>query len=242
MSVSTLVVARNEAKHIEKCLASLITQSLIPDELIVICHNCTDNTSNIARNLLENQNVIKNWKVDDYEGPVGVAYARIRGFGLVKNELCTCLDADSYASHNWVQELVSKLQQTDVVAVGGFTIILSNLWATLMSVDFFLLKRIYSAQPFYFWGSNFGIKMGVYRDIGGIEPLIGLRTRLSLTTWSEDLYLSRRALERGLVAFAPKAVVYSVSTLTNWNVKNKFPGVDRHLLERYISKHPYSSR
>lgn len=240
MRVSTLVVAHNEALHIQRCLESVLKQSLVPDELIVVCHNCTDNTALLARNVLDQQNIIKNWTVDEYEGPAGVAYARIRGFELIKNELCTCLDADSYASHNWVQELIKRLNQKGVVAVGGFTVMVSDVWTTLMSVDFFLLKRIYSSDKFYFWGSNFAIKMSEYRAIGKIEPLIGLRTRLGLSTWSEDLYLSRRLLERGRVLFAPKAVVYSVAPLTNWNVRNKIQGVDRKLLDRYINENPIS--
>ncbi len=49
MKISVLIIAHNESTHIAQCIESIITQSCLPDEIICIVHNSTDETANIAR-------------------------------------------------------------------------------------------------------------------------------------------------------------------------------------------------
>lgn len=50
MKRTILIIARNEAAHIAECLESVGRQTVVPDEVLLIAHNCTDDTVNIAKN------------------------------------------------------------------------------------------------------------------------------------------------------------------------------------------------
>lgn len=54
-TISILIIAHNEEKHIEKCLESIRQQSLVADEIILVAHNCTDKTVAIAKKYPEIQ-------------------------------------------------------------------------------------------------------------------------------------------------------------------------------------------
>ncbi|NTV41573.1 MAG: glycosyltransferase family 2 protein, partial [Candidatus Moranbacteria bacterium] len=53
MKIALTIIAHNEEKNIEKCLFSALAQTLKPAEIIVVCHNCTDKTEEIARKFKE---------------------------------------------------------------------------------------------------------------------------------------------------------------------------------------------
>jgi glycosyltransferase involved in cell wall biosynthesis len=49
MKTSILIIAHNEETHIQECIESILNQSKQASEIILIAHNCTDNTANIAK-------------------------------------------------------------------------------------------------------------------------------------------------------------------------------------------------
>jgi glycosyltransferase involved in cell wall biosynthesis len=49
MQRTVLIIAHNEATHISECLESLEKQTITPDEIILVAHNCTDETVVIAK-------------------------------------------------------------------------------------------------------------------------------------------------------------------------------------------------
>ncbi len=50
MKTSVLIIAHNEESHIGECIESVLVQSQQPDEIILIVHNSTDRTLQIAKN------------------------------------------------------------------------------------------------------------------------------------------------------------------------------------------------
>lgn len=50
MKRTILIIAHNEALHIAECLESIEKQTVVPDEIILVAHNCTDDTVAIAKN------------------------------------------------------------------------------------------------------------------------------------------------------------------------------------------------
>ena len=49
MKISVLIIAHNEEAHIAECLDSIMGQTTRADEVLLIAHNCTDTTVEIAR-------------------------------------------------------------------------------------------------------------------------------------------------------------------------------------------------
>lgn len=47
--ISVLVIAHNEEAHIAECIDSILSQSQKPDEIVLVVHNSTDWTLEIAQ-------------------------------------------------------------------------------------------------------------------------------------------------------------------------------------------------
>lgn len=240
MKVSVVVIAHNEAGYIRSCLESIRRQTVRPDEIILIAHNCTDDTVRIVREFSD-------VRIVELAGPDGVVYARIRGFEEAQGEIVACIDSDSYARKNWLQKLIISLSDPSVLAVGGGVWLTGGLIPSLMSLDFFWLKPIYrfllrfwtsqndGRHGEYFWGANFCIRKSVYEKIGGLVPFIQLIQKLGLSLAPEDLYLSLRVSEVGRVVINPWAVVVSSATKTNWKIRSRIQGQDKQKLINYLN-------
>lgn len=245
MKLSVVVIAHNEARYIAKCLDSIFRQTLQPDEVILVAHNCTDETVEIAKQYNKVQ-------IIQLDGPEGIAFARARGFEEAKGEIIACIDGDSWAiGKNWLRDLISRLYRREILAVGGGVLLVGGLVPFLMSLDFFWLKPIYNffilgprVKPEdkkywngnYFWGANFAIKKSAYEKIGGLIPSIQLFQKLGLSLAPEDLYLTKKVSEVGEVAIWPWAMVVSVATKTNWRERTKLQGQDKWKLINYLNK------
>jgi glycosyltransferase involved in cell wall biosynthesis len=212
MKVSVLIVAHNEERNIRACLTSIVEQSLTPDEIVVICHNCTDATEDIARSF-------SNVRVIAFSGPGGVPYARIKGFEIVTGDIVACLDGDSRAGAAWLLNITRPLlEKEDTTLVGGYVVLTNNLYSRLISFwQFVVLRRILKHEINYFvWGSNFACRKVDYKRVGGVEPLIKLKEQLGLNFWAEDYYLSCALKEVGAVEFALNAK--SFTKIPQWKV------------------------
>lgn len=53
MKTSVLIIAHNEEAHIRECIESILSQSQQPEEIVLIVHNSTDNTLEIAQEYRE---------------------------------------------------------------------------------------------------------------------------------------------------------------------------------------------
>ncbi len=103
MKISVLIIAHNEAGNIRACLESIQRQTLKPDEIILVAHNCTDNTVEIAKEILNKfQDDGTVWRIVEEYSPEGPLYARIRGFREATGEIIACIDGDSIAAKNWL--------------------------------------------------------------------------------------------------------------------------------------------
>jgi glycosyltransferase involved in cell wall biosynthesis len=127
MKTSVLIVAHNEEVHIKNCIESVLKQTLIPNEIVVICHNCTDATVSIARSF-------EAVRVVEYQGPEGVPYARIKGFEEVIGDIVACLDGDGTVRQTWLENITAPLIKDKTVSlVAGYVILTNDLLARLTS-------------------------------------------------------------------------------------------------------------
>jgi len=203
MSISVLIVAHNEEKYIEKCLNSIKNQTKKPDEVVLVAHNCSDNTIEIAKRF-PFVNII------EYSGPKGTPYARIRGFELVKGDIVACIDGDSYASPEWLERIVKPLENQSIAGVGGMIWYPKTILANLSSISFFFLEKYFrSTYHFYFWGANFACRKEDYKRVGGLVPLITLKDDLGLHFFPDDAYLSCALSNIGTISFVSTASVFT---------------------------------
>lgn len=204
MKTTVTIIAHNEEKYIGKCIDSIISQSLKPDEIIVVCHNSTDKTEEIVLKYVQ---MFNNIFLIKFSGPPGTVFSRMKAIESAKNEFIVCIDGDAMAQNNWLKNLINKINKdSSIVAVGGFVILKSWYWF-FVCLNFFFFKFLFREGQFYFWGSNCVLRKSAYDKVGGIQKLIDCKDKIGLTEVAEDYFLSMELKKVGKVLCARDAIV-----------------------------------
>lgn len=96
MRISVVIPAFNEEKRIAHCLKSVMSQTQMPFEVIVVDNNSTDNTAKIARDM--GATVIN-------EPRQRVTFARNTGFNSATGDIIARTDADTIVPSNWIERI-----------------------------------------------------------------------------------------------------------------------------------------
>lgn len=117
--VSILVIARNEAAHIEACLRSISSNSYPKDkyEIILVDDHSDDGTAQLATKLdIQNLNILS---LKDYDTKsFGSAYKKAGQYYGVKEakfEMILQTDADCICPSDWIVAMMSQAKEQDVV-------------------------------------------------------------------------------------------------------------------------------
>jgi len=96
LTLSLVIPAYNEEHHLKACLDAISRQSSLPDEVIVVNNNSTDQTVAIAK-LYRFVRIVN-------EPVQGVVFARNRGFNDAKSDVIGRIDADTILPNDWVRQ------------------------------------------------------------------------------------------------------------------------------------------
>lgn len=233
--ISVAVIAHNEEENISDCIESILTQSIKPDEIVVVAHNCKDRTEKIV-SMFKDERI----KLFSYHGETGTGPARMKAFGKVSNELVACIDGDAIASKNWLKHILLPLiKKSSINVVSGVAVFKGFYWF-FSSINFFFIKTVFCKRKYnYFWGPNFAVKKSAYEKVGGLAPLFEIKKKLGLKQWLEDYYLSIKLQEIGGIVFARKSVVWvkpkeQNSLEARKRVKDSLSEIER--LRQYLSQ------
>jgi biofilm PGA synthesis N-glycosyltransferase PgaC len=106
--VVVLIPAHNEAESIGQTLRSLSLQSRAPDEIIVVCDNCTDDTADVS--LANGARVMATVGNKARKGgALNQALGRILPRAC-RDDLILAMDADSQLSKDWIESAVAVLE------------------------------------------------------------------------------------------------------------------------------------
>ncbi len=110
IKVSVIVPAYNSEKYINKCLDSLVNQTLKEIEIVVINDGSTDKTSAILNSYLTKYPL--KIKVINQENQ-GIAEARNRGIELASGRTIAFLDSDDFVDLEMYEKLYNKMESMD---------------------------------------------------------------------------------------------------------------------------------
>ncbi len=209
MKLSVLVVAHNEEKYIGRCIESILSQSSKPDEIIVVSHNSTDQTSAVARRY--------GVTVDEYTGPSGSAHARIRGFELATGDIVLCIDGDAYAAPSWARTLSQILEQKQATLVGSWVRLSGSLFARIASLCWYAFTSVRGESATTFlYGASYGVR-GEDKTLAikALAESILLSERFSLPYNPDDYWLALFMISRGEVVVTNKTWVTAHSKESN---------------------------
>lgn len=117
--VSVIVITRNRAAELDKCIKSVKNQTYLNFEIIIVDGKSTDKTAEVA-----SRNKVK---LIQQKGS-GMSNARNCGLANVSGEIVAFIDDDCIADQNWLKELV-KWYSNDVAGVGGKPILVNRMLA-----------------------------------------------------------------------------------------------------------------
>ncbi len=160
-TLSIVIPVFDEEGFLADCLDAIKSQSVMPDEVIVVDNNSTDKSAEIAKSydfvtlLKENQQ--------------GIVFARNRGFDKASSALIGRIDADTVLPKDWVESVKEYMNRhPDRLAVNGPCTFGS---IPVVSTILFGLHRIV-----YFWSS---------RLLFGHNILFGSNTIITKNAWDQ---------------------------------------------------------
>lgn len=111
--VSVIIPVFNSSLYLEKCLSTIVNQTLKDIEIILIDDGSTDNSLNIIKDYAEKYNNIK-YKSKKNEGQ---AIARNLGIKMASGEFIAFVDSDDYIELDMLEELynMAKSKSSDIV-------------------------------------------------------------------------------------------------------------------------------
>ena len=157
MTISVVIPVYNEERYLDRCLTALQTQSLKPDEIIIVDNNSTDTSIQIAKQ--HRVTVIK-------ETTQGIMPARSKGYDAVKSDIIARIDADTIVEPDWLERMMAAFDDKSVVAVSGAT----NFYETRLPALAHWLFKVFYFQ----WN----------RTICGVSPLFGSDMAFRRSIWS----------------------------------------------------------
>lgn len=115
--VSLIVTILNEEKTIQNLLQSVLTQTLKPNEVIIVDGGSSDKSVLLVKSFLENNSKL-NLKIKIKKGNRSIG----RNFAIknAKNNLIAITDAGCTLDKNWLKELVAVYKKSKAPVVAGY--------------------------------------------------------------------------------------------------------------------------
>jgi glycosyltransferase involved in cell wall biosynthesis len=203
MRISVIVCAHNEAQFVGPCLHSLLAQTRLPDEILVVNNASTDETRAVAQQ-------IPHVRVVD-EPRKGLVVARETGRRASAGDVLVYLDADCRAPLMWL-ELIERhfLRDSQLIALSApYRFYDWDWWGRLLirAYDFtlapttqLLVKHVLRIGTI-FYGGNFAVRRDALERIGGFDT--------SIEFHGEDTNIGRRLFAIGRVRLFHDCYLYT---------------------------------
>ena len=203
LRLSVIVCAHNEAHFLPACLHSLLAQSRLPDEILVINNASTDETRSVAEQ-------IPGVRVVD-EPRKGLVVAREAARRLAGGDVLVYLDADCRAPLTWLARIEARFKEDPrLLALSGpYRYYDWDWWGRLLirAYDFTLAPATQLLVKYVlrigtvFYGGNFAVRREALERIGGFDT--------SIEFHGEDTNLGRRLFQAGKVALYHDCYLYT---------------------------------
>ena len=112
--ISIYVPAFNAEKTIEKCITSILHQTLKPSKILIINDASTDNTFNIINKFKNNHIKIINNKTN-----LGLSESMNIAVSVLDTRFIGKIDADVELDFNWLKILISEIKKENATLIGG---------------------------------------------------------------------------------------------------------------------------
>jgi len=235
-TISVIIPTNGNRLTITNCINSLIDQSSLPDEIVIV-NNSTHDISYMIKTFISHPTIV--FRLIN-ESKKGASYARNAGIHVAKGVILAFIDDDCIAHSDWLRSLISSLNlYGEGSIVKGSNHMYPRNNRLISHVDFyndelFFQSSLYKYQSIVFskWidSKNFGI----YRSI-----IKKYHIHFNKYYLCEDLDFSLQAHTKDLsIMYDSGAIVYhdSRKKFKSLLIKQLHKGIDRAALERKWNK------
>lgn len=159
LTLSLIIPVYNEEDYIGSCLEAIARQTEMPDEVIVVNNNSSDNTLKIVKKY-------KFVTVID-EPRQHQSFAQKRGFDTATSDIIGRIDGDTILPRDWVANVKAAFADEQVVAVNGDGNPYDMYAMTLGKIGFGALHWVagFLAGTPMLWGANCALRRTAWQRI-----------------------------------------------------------------------------
>ncbi len=175
-TISAVIVAQNEEATIQRCIRSVLSQSVPVSEVIVVDGNSTDRTPIYAADLAKRYEQVQVVRESRLSAATGPAAARNAGAELASGDLLLFVSGDVTFGSDYVAKLLDLMEDQRLDAAAGLRWNVRNsLVSGLMNVHYALNYRNLSASsnsPAFLSSDAMVIKADVFWNVGGYDSVM----------------------------------------------------------------------
>lgn len=198
-TLSIIIPAYNEQIHIETCLQMIAAQAEMPDEVIVVDNNSSDDTRAIAEQF-PFVTIIS-------EQRQGSMFASHAGMNQASGDIIGRIDADSRLAADWVEMVKRSFQKNSEIAAltGRCTfrdVAFAIPFSSLHGFFYYSLQKMIAGTEIL-WGSNMAIRRSAWEVVKQdchLRPGIDEDIDIALCLHKKDLLIRRSDDMRAAVA------------------------------------------
>ena len=201
--VSIVIPARNEEVVIRRTISSALAQSYTNIEVLVICHNCTDNTFLVASKFADKRVRAFDLRTEQAGKGIALDYAAENSLG----KYLLVLDSDGILKEDFIDTALPLFDRPNVAAVQG-KLLSSNrnynlitkllaLEGDLFSIPFMTIKSLFDRRT-PLGGTGYIVRRDILQTVGGFGNAL-----------IDDFELSFRLFRNKFrIQFAPLSIEY----------------------------------
>ncbi len=144
-TISILITAYNEERHISRCVESCLKQKLKPEEIIVVNDGSKDRTVKILESYADKITIInlpKNTGNKSKAQEIGIKY--------IKTDIFITTDADTCLHPNFTIEILKSFSSNNITAVSGFVESKKGNWLTkVREINYLIGQTIFKTAQDY---------------------------------------------------------------------------------------------
>ena len=161
MKTSLIMTVYNEEKTIKEQINSILNQTKIPDEIVILDGLSKDNTAKIIGSF-------KNRRIKLLEKKADIGTARNICIKKAKNEIILVTDGGCLLDKNWVYEISKPFEDKNIDAVGGiFSPISKNFFEKCQGVIVCKSAEEIDEKKFIPSSRSFAFRKNVWKNAGG---------------------------------------------------------------------------
>lgn len=201
MKVSVIVPVYNVEKYIDKCINSLVNQTLKDIEIIIVNDGSPDNSEEIIKKYLKKYKNIKYLKKENG----GLSDARNYGLNYATGEYIAFLDSDDYVSVDMYQKMYEKgisdnfdmvvcdinyvYNDKSIMVTSGIKFDTTDIRKTYLSIHPAAWNKIFKKELF---SNNINFKKGVwFEDVEFIYRMLPYIKKIGVVHEAYNYYINR---------------------------------------------------